>query len=90
MLNAETEVPKTRRSRMLNLEEDGEATAIDVNSRPARIAESKNLYDANLIDEWKKSCLTSNAMEAAHDADFISSLKRRMKNDIAAAKGQIS
>ena len=54
-------------------------------SQAESIAESKHYYDPNLIAEWKKSCLANNAMEAAHDADFMSTLRARMKKSVSAA-----
>lgn len=74
---------------MLNMEEDGEATAIDISKiRLEPMAESKYLYDAKTVAEWKKNCLTNNAVEAAHDADFLSALRNRMKYSVAAALDQ--
>ena len=87
-MNLEADALKTRISKIqwdkLDLEdsEDPESPRL----KPTAIAESKYLYDAKAIDEWKRNCLASNAAEAAHDSDFISTLRSRMKKSADAAR----
>ena len=89
MLNAEVEAPRVRKSRV-RIDEDGvEAKGGEISPcgvyQAAPIVDAKYLYNPDVIAEWKKSCMTSNAVEAAHDADFMTTLRTRMKKSVAAA-----
>jgi hypothetical protein len=87
MLNAEAEAPKIRQSKInrdeLNADVSADASDPDESIQSISMADPKKyLYDANAIAEWKKDCLTNNAVEAAHDSDFMTTLRKRMKRSV--------
>ena len=58
-------------------------------SQATRELNTMCIYDANAISEWKKNTISNNAVEAAHDANFITGLRNKMKfNGVAALESK--